>query len=159
MTVKLQESEDVLVLIYENKLKLAYDTLGLAAFLILGLVLANSSNGLDLTDDELMSGWFTALGGIGFCLLLIFTNEYATRWIFDKTSSCFVVEYQGIRGCRRFRSSLEKVQAIKVAFLGNGGVEIVLPDLDLSMRKIPVEKVSNYATTIKDFLNLDDAEV
>lgn len=154
--VNLQENEDVLTLSCENKFKVFYDAMGLACFFILGLALIHPYNGLNLTDDELTAGWFTALGGIGFCILMLFTHEHTSRWIFDRKSSYFFVEYQGITGCRRFKSPLEQIRSVKVTHLNTGSTEIVLPDLELSMGKIPLETVSSYAETIKDFLNLGD---
>lgn len=65
--VDLQENEDVLILIREDKSKLFYDLFGLVSFLFLGVLLINPYKSLNLTDEDLIRGWFTAILGITLC--------------------------------------------------------------------------------------------
>lgn len=160
--VKLQESENVLILICEDKSKLFYDAFGLVSFLFLGLLLIYPYRGFNLTDEDLIWGWFTALVGIILCLSLILTKEHTSKWTFDKKISCLVIEYQGLVGCRRFEFPLEQIQSIKVIYLSAGGTEIILPELKpvpISIGEIPVEQVNNYAKAIMNFLDLSESKV
>lgn len=156
--VKLEESETTLVFIRKDKSQLFYDLFGLVSFLLLGLWLIHPGS-LNLTDEDLIWGWFTALVGIILCLSLILTKEHTRRWIFDKRMSCLIIEYKGLAGCRRFEFPLKQIHSVKVIYLRTGGAEIILPEskpISVSIGEISVEKVNDYEKTIMNFLNISD---
>jgi hypothetical protein len=160
--VDLQESEDVLILIRGDKSKLFYDLFGLVSFLFLGVLLINPYKGLNLRDEDLIWGWFTAALGIILCLTLVLTKEHTSKWTFDKRTSCLMIEYQGLGGSRCFEFPLEQIQSVKVIYSRTGNAQILLPELKpvpISMGKIPLERVNSYAKTITNFLELDSSNL
>ena len=127
--IDLRESKDYLIIIRESRNKLLQHMFGLSSFLALGLVLINPSTKLSLTYSDLMSGWFTAILGTIFCLLMLFTHEHTSKWIFDRTSSSLTVEHKTINGCRHFEFPLEQIKSIRVIYLSDERTEIFIPDL------------------------------
>ena len=157
--INLEENKDVIIVTRENKLRLFYDMFGLLSFIVLGLVLINPRIVSTIEYNDLISGWFTASLGSFFCLLMLFSQDHTSRWIFDKISSHLVVEHKRINGSRHFEFPLERIKSIQVTYLSDGGAEIIFPDTSpapISIGTIPTDRVDIYVRVIKKFLDLND---
>ncbi len=156
--MNLEKIENLLTITCEDKKPIWIDSIVLLFCIIFGLILANSGSKLNLSNEDLLSSWFTVSVGGTLIFTLLMTKEYRSRWIFDKNSAKFIVEYNSLSGCRRFEFILEQIQNVKIIHSNSVDAMILLPDINppISMPDIPIHMVSEYVKTIENFLNLSD---
>jgi hypothetical protein len=160
--INLQKSNDVLIITREDKSKLFYDLFGLTCCMVLGIsLLVDPKLGQSLTGTiDLASAWYTAVVGILFCLLMLFTKEHTRIWTFDKVSLSLILECKTLIYRRQFITPFDRIQSVKKAYLETSGIEIIIDVTDsypIEIRQIPVQEIDGYLKTINDFLGLAES--
>jgi hypothetical protein len=158
--MNLEKSNDTLIITCEDKSSLLYDLFGLTCFVILGIsLLVDPKLGQSWTGTDLASAWYTALGGIMLCSVLVSTKDHTRIWTFDKVSSSLVLQCKTLIYCRRFTIPFDRIQSVKRTHLKDSGIEIIVNDLEsylIETQPISVQKTDEYVKIINNFLNLVD---
>jgi membrane protein YdbS with pleckstrin-like domain len=113
------------------------------------------------TGTDLASAWYTALGGIMLCSVLISTKQHTKIWTFDKSSSSLILQCKTLIYCRRFTIPFNRIQSVKKTHLKNSGIEIIVNDLDsylIEIQLISAQNIDEYVKIINDFLNLAESK-
>ena len=157
--INLQKNNDILTITREDKSSLLYDLFGLTCFVMLWIaLLIDPKLGQSLTGTiDLASAWYTAIGGIMFCLLILFTKEHTRIWTFDKFSLTLTLECKTLIYRRRFITPFDHIQSVKRTYLEPSGMEIIINVLEsypIEISEIPIQEIDEYLKTINDFLGL-----
>lgn len=158
--INLRKSNDTLIITREDKSSLLYDLFGLACCVILGIsLLIDPKLGQSWTGTDLASAWYTALGGIMLCSVLVSTKEHTRIWTFDKASLSLILQCKTLIYCRQFIIPFDRIQSVKKTHSKNNGIEIIINDLEsylIDIRLISSQEIDEYVKTIKNFINLVD---
>jgi hypothetical protein len=159
--IALQKSNDILIITCEDKSSLFYDLFGLTCCIVLAIaLLIDPKLGQSLTGTiDLASAWYTAIGGIMFCMVMLFSKEHTRIWTFDKVSSSLKLECKTPIYCRRFTIPFDRIQSVKKSHLKTNGIEIIVNDLEsylIDTRLISAQETDEYVKTIVEFLCLAD---
>ena len=156
--IDLQKNNDILTITCEDKSKLFYDLFGLTCFVLLGIMLLVDPNlGQSWTGTDLASAWYTALGGIMLCSVLVSTEQHTRIWTFDKASLSLILQCKTLIYCRRFTIPFDRIKSVQKTHLKNSGIEIIVNDLEVYLietRPISAQEIDEYVKIINDFLNL-----
>jgi hypothetical protein len=160
--INLQKNNDILTITREDKSSLLYDLFGLICCVISGIsLLVDPKLGQSLTGTiDLASAWYTAIGGIILCSVLLFTKEHTRIWTFDKVSSSIILECKTLIYCQRFTTPFDRIQSVRKTYFTNSDIEITINVLEshpIEIRQIPVQEIDGYVKTINDFLGLAES--